>query len=73
MTNITVVGEIGRQLSKIQNSVAVCDEAGHLIGLFTPAADLNREPTIGEEELDRRAKEEPLYRTSEVLAHLRTL
>jgi hypothetical protein len=73
MTKITVAGKIGRQLSEIQNSVALCDEAGHMIGLFTPAANLILEPTVGEEELNRRANEEPLYRTSEVVAHLRTL
>jgi hypothetical protein len=73
MTKITVPNEIGRQLAGVQSSVRVCDEAGHTIGLFTRTSNLTLEPTVSDEELDRRAKEEPLYRTSEVLAHLRSL
>ena len=73
MTKITVPNEIGQQLANVQNSVRVCDESGHTIGLFTPAANLDLEPKISDEELDRRANEEPLYRTSEVLARLRSL
>ncbi|HEY3395118.1 MAG TPA: hypothetical protein VGK58_20630 [Lacipirellulaceae bacterium] len=72
MTRITVPSEISRQLAGAQNCVRVCDEAGHTIGLFTPAANLILEPTISQEELDRREKE-PSYTTEQVLAHLRKL
>ena len=73
MTKITVPREIGQQLSNVPNSVTVHDDAGKIIGLFTPASMLVLEPTISEEELDRREQERPLYRTSEVIAHLRSL
>ena len=72
MTKITLTAEVGRQLSKIPYCVQLCDDAGNVIGLFTPVTDLVLEPTISEEELDRR-ENEPCFTTEQVLAHLRTL
>jgi hypothetical protein len=73
MTKLTISGDLGRKLAELQNCVQLCDDAGHTIGLFTPAVELVLEPTISEEELDRREREEPFYSTQEVLAHLRSL
>jgi hypothetical protein len=77
MTRITVPNEVTRQLFesllRSRDGVELCDSSGLTIGYFTPSADLVLEPTISEEELDRRSKEEPLYSTAEVLAHLRSL
>jgi hypothetical protein len=70
---ITLPDEIGSQLSGVRGSVRVCDRAGHTLGLFTPTADIVLEPQISEEELERRSREEPLYSTEQVLAHLRSL
>jgi hypothetical protein len=70
---IILPDEIGSQLSGVRGSVRVCDRAGQTLGLFTPAAELVLEPQISEEELKRRSKEEPLYTTEQVLAHLRSL
>jgi hypothetical protein len=54
--------------------VALCDEAGVTIGFFPPATRApNLEPRIRDEEMDRRLREEPLFSTEEILAHLRTL
>lgn len=74
MSRITVPDTITQQLSKARCSVRLYDGEGNVIGLFTPAANLVLEPEVSEEELDRRSKEDgPLYRTSEVIAHLHSL
>jgi hypothetical protein len=73
MSKITVPGEISQQLCKVRSGVRLYDDAGNVIGLFMPAANLVLDPKISEEELDRREQERPLYRTSEVIAHLRSL
>jgi hypothetical protein len=74
MSKITLPVQISQQLSKVRGGVRLYDDAGNVIGLFMPAANLVLEPTISEEELDRREKEDgPLYSTSEVIAHLRSL
>lgn len=77
MTKITVPNELSTKLLygllKSRDGVELCDSSGFTIGTFTPSPDLVLEPTISEEELDRREKEGPFYTTKEVLAHLRSL
>ena len=73
MTKITVPGDFGKQLVQTQDCAVLCDDAGQVIGYFTPAFSEFAESYISEEELARREKEEPLYTTEEVLAHLRSL
>jgi hypothetical protein len=73
MTKLTVSGDLSRQLTVVQKCVELCDDTGHTIGFFTPAFRDIRAPSISNEELDRREADDPIYRTHEVLAHLRSL
>jgi hypothetical protein len=74
MTKLTLPGEIGRQLTAAGQCIELCDEGGQTIGFFTPlVARPPRGPQVSDEELTRREREEAMYSTDEVLAHLRTL
>jgi hypothetical protein len=73
MSKVTLPIDISRQLSQAQSCVELCDASGQTIGYFTPAIASLDEPYISEEELARRANEEPLYTTEEVLDYLRKL
>jgi hypothetical protein len=74
MTKLVLTGDLSRQLTSIHGCVALCDDTGQTIGFFTPAApDSPRGPRVNDEELDRRDREEPIFTTDDVLAHLRSL
>jgi hypothetical protein len=77
MTRLTIDPTLGRQLAGQHGCVELCDASGRTIGFFTPLVQGTRperlEPTVSEEELDRREKEAETYSTAEVKAHLESL
>lgn len=51
-------------------SIAVCDEAGHIVGRYIPVGE-GANPLISREEIERRKQsKDKAYTTAEVLAHL---
>ena len=71
MTHITVSGSMRTQLGSISEPLALCDEAGNLLGTFTPATALTEHqriamtlphdllyPEIPAEELQRALRDE---------------
>jgi hypothetical protein len=70
MTKVIVEPALRAKLRNLAEPLELCDEAGHLLGRFTPAAW--EPPHLDEAELQRRA-EEPEFSTAEVLAHLEKL
>jgi hypothetical protein len=71
MTHITVSDSVRRQLGSFSEPLALCDQAGNLLGTFTPATALSEHqriammlprdllyPEIPAEELQRALREE---------------
>jgi hypothetical protein len=74
MTKLTLPPEIGRQLIDAHGCLELCGPDGQTIGYFTPSiVGAARGPQVGDQELERRDRDEPTYSTAEVLAHLMTL
>jgi hypothetical protein len=61
MTRVTIDADVLAKLKSIGDVAELCDEAGRVVGLFTPMADRSLykqvEPPVSEEELDRIEKE----------------
>lgn len=75
MTRLVVDTALSVKLHDLTETVALCDESGHVFGHFVPSINLSDwEPAsedISEEELDRRARStERRYTTAEVLDYL---
>jgi hypothetical protein len=78
MTRIILDAATLAKLHQLAEPLEVCDEAGNVLGRFTPSLIPPGwepvTPDISEEELDRRAKSPgKWYTTEEVLEHLRKL
>lgn len=78
MTRLVVDTGLHLKLHDVTETVALCDEAGHVIGHFVPSIDFSDwEPVsedISEEELDRRGRSaERRYTTAEVFDYLASL
>jgi hypothetical protein len=78
MTRIKVDAELKARLHNLSEPLEICDETGFMMGRFIPAVDPSQiepnEPTISEEELQRRERSnERRYTTAEVLKHLERL
>jgi hypothetical protein len=78
MSSITVDAALRDKLSNLLKSVEVRDEAGNVLGYFTPKFDPSKweetGPEVSEEEMRRREQSnEPRYTTAEVLDYLRKL
>ena len=68
MTRIHLDESLRKKLLNLQQPLELCDDAGKVVGVFTPL--LGKEPPpLSEEELQRR-EAEPDYSTAEVLGHL---
>ncbi len=76
MTRIVLDAALASKLMNITEPVELCDEAGCFVGRFLPTPDLDTLeralPELSEEELERR-RNEPVYTTDEVIAHLENL
>jgi hypothetical protein len=76
MTRITVDGVLRGKLLNLSEPLDLCDEAGRVIGVFTPigtgAPPGYSEPPLSEEEWNRR-QEGPDYSIDEVIARLERL
>jgi hypothetical protein len=68
MTKIVLDASTRNKLLDLAQPLELCDESGKVLGVFTPV--VRPEPTISEEELDRREEETESYSTAEVLAHV---
>jgi hypothetical protein len=77
MTRVVINADLRSKLPALTQPLELCDEAGNVLGQFTPVLDLSQyeplEPQVSEEELDRREQESEWYTTAEVLAHLEKL
>jgi len=72
MDRITVDSPLLKKLANCKEAVAVCDEFGHMVGVFEPAAFFG--PQIDEAEMERRSLEVGEdYSTAEVLTYLESL
>jgi hypothetical protein len=69
MTRVLVDESLRQKLLKLQQPMELCDDAGNVVGVFTPVSTA-KEPLLSEEEMQRRERE-PDYGTEEVLAELR--
>jgi hypothetical protein len=69
MTRVRVDETLRQKLLDLQQPLELCDDAGKVVGVFTPVSTA-KEPLLSEEELQRR-EQEPDYSTEEVLAELR--
>jgi hypothetical protein len=74
MNSITVDQATQAKLDKLDRAAALFDEAGHLLGYFTPAEDCftykGIKAPITNEELDRRSKSVGGRTLSEIMADL---
>lgn len=78
MTRVIVDDALRVRLCNFSENLALCDEAGNVVGHFVPMIDVSQwepaSPDVSEEELDRRAHSGAhRYTTLEVLAHLKSL
>ena len=71
MTQIMIEEVMQKKLRSLMQPIELVDEAGHVLGTFTPRS--SREPQITEEELERREQETESFSTDEILRHLETL
>jgi hypothetical protein len=71
MTRVHLDETLRQKLLNLQQPLELCDDAGKVVGVFTPMTTA-AEPLLSEEELQRR-EQEPDYSTEEVLAQLRQL
>jgi len=60
MTTICLSEETIALLENLDEPLAFCDEAGHLLGSFTPEAAMQGLPPMAEAEIDPRAVKEQL-------------
>jgi len=73
MQQITVESCLGEKLSGADEQVILCDEAGHVLGLFSPVRDrprlddLQLEPPLSIEETEELRKK---YRTGKPLEEI---
>jgi hypothetical protein len=62
------------QLAKLKDSAEICDESGRVIGYFHPAIDRSLydlvEPSVSDEELFRRSREEGGRKLRDIIADL---
>jgi hypothetical protein len=62
------------QLSQLNERAEICDETGRVIGYFRPVVDAAHyatvEPSVSDEELFRRACEEPGRKLRDIIADL---
>ena len=74
MTRVTVGPDVWATLAGIKVPTQLCDEAGRVLGYFTPAADKSLyekvQPQISDEELQRRRQEKGGRTLSEILSDL---
>lgn len=68
MTKVIVDLPVGHQLAKLAQPVQLCDPHGNVLGTFMPHS--LAQPSISEEELDKREQDDESYSTAEVLSHL---
>jgi hypothetical protein len=77
MTRIIVDDALRNKLHNFAQPLELCDESGRILARLVPQFDLSqfepREPSISEEELQRREQSNKWYTTAEVLAHLKEL
>jgi hypothetical protein len=76
MTRVTVDAQLRSKLLNLSEPLDLCDEAGRLVGFFTPISNVPppgyTEPPLSNEEWKRR-QEGPDYSIDEVLARLEGL
>jgi hypothetical protein len=74
MTQITIDAVLREKLSSLSQPVDFIDEAGCLVGRFTPAVDLSgyerSGPQISEEEIQRRSQRRGGRTLAEIMADL---
>ena len=74
MTKLIVDSATGAKLAGARKPLELCDDSGHVLGHFIPAADESRfsplDPQISEEELDRREREGGGRALADILADL---
>ena len=74
MTRVIVGPDVWASLAAIKGPTQLCDEAGHVLGYFTPAAEKplydKVQPRISEEELQRRRQEKGGRTLGEILDDL---
>jgi hypothetical protein len=74
MDKITLNAAQVEQLRNLESSIDVCDEAGNVIGFYSPKIDPSEYdwgPELSEEEIQRRLDSKaPRYSTAEVLRRL---
>lgn len=77
MTKVIFDTATSNKLGSFRERVEVCDEAGRVLGYFTPAEVKSvydgPDCPLSEEELNRRQQETVRYTTDEVLRHLENL
>jgi hypothetical protein len=70
MKRIVVNGKLEAALAKTKKPVDLVDHSGRKLGTFSPAPICPWDPTLTEEELDRRAKEPGGRTLAEILKRL---
>jgi hypothetical protein len=74
MTRLIVGPDVWASLAALKGPAQLCDEAGHVLGYFTPAADKSLyekvRPPIDDEELQCRRQEKGGRTLSEILSDL---
>jgi hypothetical protein len=78
MTRVVLDASMRARLNGLTRPLEFCDEAGHVLGRFTPTPDPScyegLEPQISREELERRKRSKgKTYTTAQVLDHLEKL
>jgi hypothetical protein len=77
MTKVVVDKSLLEKLHSLTQPLELCDESGCILARVTPVYDPKLygplEPTISEEEIQRRIKSDKWYTTEEVLNHLKNL
>lgn len=75
MTRVVLDASLRAKLNDLTHPLEFCDEAGHVLGRFTPTPDASRyealEPQISRDEMERRKRSKgKTYTTAQVLEHL---
>jgi hypothetical protein len=77
MTRIIVDEVLRSKLHNFAQPLELCDASGRILARLIPQIDapqfVPREPSISEEELQRREQSKKWHTTAEVLAHLKRL
>jgi hypothetical protein len=78
MNRVTLDASMRAKLNDLTRPLEFCDEAGHVLGRFTPTPHPSLyeglEPQISREELERRKRSKgKTYSTAQVLEHLEKL